>query len=97
MEQNNSTFHSIIRMINALDLYLNIDIDKSNEFWKVIYKISNQLEIASNSEWTKSDLNNYIFDNDVIDYLDANDVVYSDSLKADIRDIQNAIINFFGE
>ena len=96
MEQNNNTFHSIIRMINDLGLYLNVDIDQSNEFWNVIYKISNQFETAASAEWTKHELSAYIFDNDVIDYLDANDVVYNDALKEDVREIQHAIINFFG-
>ena len=94
----NNTFNQIKSMIDDLELYLDADIDQSNGLiLNVISKISNQFEVSASAELTKNRLSAYVLDNDVIDYLDANDAVYSDALKDDIREIQHAIINFFGE
>ena len=97
MEQNNNTFNSIKKLINALEYYAG-DEDASSDFiMQAQYKLADQFERAGSAEWTRQELNDFIFDNDVLDFIDANDAIVADSFRDDVREIQHAIIGFFGE
>ena len=93
-EQNNNTFNSIKKLIDGLEYYVG-DEDVSSDFIRQAqYTLVDQFESAASAEWTRQELNDFIFDNDV---LDANDVIVVDSFRDDVREIQHAIINFFSE
>jgi len=97
MEQNNNTFNSIKCMMDSLELYLDTDITQAELYQDAIYKLQDQFERAASAEWSKKELTDFIFDNDIIDYLNNNDGIYCDSFLEDVREIQHGIINFFGE
>jgi len=79
-----TTFDNIEKAINNVK---NWNQEAGNE-------LHNQFHHAQNSNWSIADLSEYIkSDNDVADehYSD------EDSQHAEIREIQDSIINFFGE
>jgi len=44
--------------------------------------LSNQFEVSASAEWSKDDLNNYVFDNDLLDTLhNQGYVIYDDFLE----------------
>ena len=103
MEQNNNTFNSIKKLIDGLEYYAG-DEDVSSDFiMQAKYKLADQFERAfersGSAEWTRQELtvNDFIFDNDVLDFIDTNDAIVVDSFRDDVREIQHAIICFFGE
>ena len=91
------TFNNIKKLIAALEHYAG-DEDASSDFIiQAKYTLADQFERAASAEWTIQELNDFIFDNDVLDFIDANDVIVADSFRDDVREIQHAIICFFGE
>ena len=84
-----NTFEAIQEDINNLKVGADENlIDLANE-------LHQQFNTASNASWSREELADFIkSDNDVLD----SDVVDSETgLYEDIRNIQDAIINFFGE
>jgi hypothetical protein len=96
MEQNNNTFNNIKKLIDGLEYYAGDEDASSEIIMEAKYKLDEQFEKAASAEWSKSELNEYIFDNDVLDFIDVNDGAVCDKLRDDVREIQHAIINFFG-
>ena len=89
-------FNSIKKLISNLEYYTG-DEDASSDFiMQTQYKLADQFEKASSAEWTREELSDFIFDNDVLDFIDANDAIVADSFRDDVREIQHAIIGFFG-
>jgi len=64
---------------------------------QALSKLRTQLTNASNSESIRSYLNDFIFDDDVLDFIDVNHCIVSDNFRDDVREIQHGIVNFFGE
>ena len=96
MEQNN-TFNSIKKLIDGLEYYVG-DEDASSDFiMQAKYKLADQFERARSAEWTRQELNDFVFDNDVLDFIDVNGATVADRFRDDVREIQHAIICFFGE
>lgn len=56
-----------------------------------------QLHNASNSEWSREDLSELLkSENDAVDLLD-NELLAFEEMQNTVRNIQDGIINFFGE
>ena len=90
-------FNSIKKLINSLEYYAG-DEDVSSDFiMQAQCKLADQFERAGSAEWTREELTNFIFDNDVIDFIDDNDANVVENFRDEVREIQHAIINFFGE
>lgn len=96
MEQNN-TFNSIKILIASLEYYAGDEDASSDSIMQVKYTLADQFERAASADWLEIELNEFIFDNDVLDVLDANDATVADSFRDDVREIQHAIISYFGE
>ena len=94
MEQNNKTFN---KMIQDLEYYAGDNDANSDLIMQVQCKLRTQLTTASNSESIRSYLNDFIFDDDVLDFIDVNHGIVSDNFRDDVREIQHGIVNFFGE
>jgi hypothetical protein len=95
MKKNNYTFNSIKKLIADLEYYA-ADEDVSSDFiMQAKCQLADQFEKASSAEWTREELSDFIFDNDVLDFIDANDAIVVDSFRDDVREIQHAIIGFF--
>lgn len=92
MNDNLDTFNSIKRLIDKLKYKYDAEYIQDT-----INALLNQFEVSASAEWLKDDLNNYIFDNDVLDTLHNEGYVVYDDFLEDVREIQHAIINFFGE
>ena len=101
MEQNNKTFNSIKKLIDGLEYYAGDEDVSSDLIMQAQYKLADQFERvgerAGSAEWTRQELNDFIFDSDVLDFIDANDAIVVESFRDDVREIQHAIICFFGE
>ena len=90
-------FNNIKKLIDGLEYYA-ADEDASAEFiMQARYKLADQFEKAASAEWTSLELKNFIFANDILDFIDASDAIVADSFRDDVREIQHAIIGFFGE
>lgn len=82
-----NTLHKIENKINELK----IDNSKLMESLNILH---GQLLDASNSDWTRSELGDYLkSENDI---LDSDDFNQETQLFEDIRNIQDEIINYFG-
>jgi hypothetical protein len=92
MNDNLDTFNSIKRLIEKLEY--SYDAEYMPE---VTNHLLNQFEIAGSAEWSMSDLKDYIFDNDIADLISCQGYVIHDDFLQDIREIQHAIIMFFGD
>ncbi len=56
-----------------------------------------QLHHASNSEWSREDLSELLkSENDAVDLLD-NELLAFEKMQSTVRNIQDGIINYFGE
>lgn len=97
MKSNNNTFNNIKKLIADLEYYAGDEAVSSDFIMQAKCKLADQFERAGSAEWTKQELNEFIFDNDVLDFIDANDAIVVDSFRDDVREIQHAIISFFGE
>ena len=91
MKDNLDTFNQIHRLIEKLEY--SYDAEYIQE---VTNNLLNQFEIAGSAEWSRDDLNNYIFENDIADLISSQGYVIHDDFLQDIREIQHAIIMFFG-
>ena len=91
------TFNNIKKLIATLEHYAGDEDASSDIIMHAKYKLGDQFERAGSAEWTKQELNEFIFDNDVLDFIDANDAIVVESFRDDVREIQHAIIGFFGE
>jgi hypothetical protein len=96
MEQNN-TFNNIKKLIAALEYYVGDDDVSSDIIMQAKYTLADQFEKAASADWLEIELNEFIFDNDVLDVIDANDAIVVESFRDDVREIQHAIISYFGE
>jgi len=79
-----NTFETIEQLINAVKEY---NQEAGNE-------LHDQMHRAQNAEWTREELSEFLkTDNDVAD------AYYNDgeAQHADIRNIQDMVINFYGE
>ena len=90
MNDNLDTFNSIKRQIENLECY---DAEYIPE---VTNHLLNQFEIAGSAEWSRNDLKDHIFDNDIADLISSQGYVIHDDFLQDVREIQHAIIMFFG-
>ena len=79
MEQNNKTFNSIKKLIDGLEYYAGDEDVSSDLIMQAQYKLADQFERVGerggSAEWTRQELNDFIFDNDVLDFIDANDAI----------------------
>jgi len=92
MEQNNNTFNNIKSLIEALEYYAaGKDASADIIIMSTKNKLLCQFERAASAEWSKSELSDFIFENDAFD----DEAIVSDNFKDDVREIQNAMINFF--
>jgi len=89
MNDNQNTFNNIKKMIDTLEYY------EAEYMQETINHLYNQFEVAGSAEWSRNDLKNYIFDNDIIDLIYNQGYVILDNFLEDIREIQHAIIMFF--
>ena len=89
------TFNDIKKLIDNLEFYASDEDVDAGIIMKAQYKIFNQFETAAQAQWTKSELKDFVFRDDVVDFVDA--AVVADSFKDDLREIQKEIIDFFGE
>ena len=87
---NDDNFNKIHKQIELLDKY---DAEYMPD---VIQHLLNQFEVSGSAEWSRNDLTNYIFDNDIADLIYNQGYTIHDDFLQDIRDIQHAIIMFFG-
>ena len=93
MNDNLDTFNSIKKMIDKLAS----DYNDAEYIEDTINTLLNQFETAASAAWLKNELNDVIFDNDVVDTVHNQGYVVYDDFIGNIREIQHAIINFFGE
>ena len=91
------TLNNIKKLIAALEHYAGDEGASSDCIMEAQYTLADQFERAGSVEWTRQELDDFIFDNDVLDFIDANDVIVADSFRDEVREIQHAIICFFGE
>jgi hypothetical protein len=92
-----NTFNKIRKMIENIEIWAGEDDVDAEVIMQAHYKIFNQFETAAQAQWTKSELKDFIFENDVLDFVENNDVIVQDGFRDDVREIQYEIIEFFGE
>ena len=91
MNDNLNTFNQIHRQIELLEYKYDAEYIPD-----VISHLLNQFEVAGSAEWSRNELKDYIFDNDTADLISSQSYVIYDDFLEEIRDIQHAIIMFFG-
>jgi len=96
MEINCNTFNKINNAIQELVYYLGDDDVSTTTIQDIITKLSSQFERSANSERSKEDLSNFILDDDALDLITKEDIIV-ENFNRDVREIQHAIIGFFGQ
>ena len=101
MKQNNYTINGIRKLIDGLEYYAGDEDVSSDLIMKAKYKLADQFERAferaCDPEWTRPELNDFIFDNDVLDFIDDNDAIVVENFRDEVREIQHAIIWIFSD
>ena len=94
MKTNCNTFNKINNAIQELNYYLGDDVSTIT-IQDIITKLSSQFERSANSERSKKELSDFILDDDVLDLITKEDIIVD--FNRDVREIQHAIIGFFGQ
>ena len=88
------TFDSIKNKINSLEIYLGDESIDADVALQVITKLRDSFEWASSAKYSAEYLNDLVFsEKDALDVNGSDDL--PESMRTEVRDIQNDIINFF--
>ncbi|MEQ1623005.1 MAG: hypothetical protein ABL919_16545 [Methylococcales bacterium] len=80
--------------INKLEYFAGDENANSDVIFTIINKLGSVLSQAANSDWSDSNLNEYVLsENDVLDIDGADDIC--DAMRDDVRDIQRDIVDEF--
>lgn len=83
----------MLNQIKNLEIYCGEEDGNANAVLLAMDKLSENLNYAQNAELTRGELSDYMLsDHDVLDNIDG----VSDAFREDVREIQHAIINYYG-